>query len=121
MPLEKGGPCPTCHMVDKNFLKGISHGAILINTSRGPVADTRALEQVIVTGGLSAAVLDVWEGEPGVPLGLLSQAAIGTPHIAGYSFDGKVRGTKMIYESASRFFGIQPDWDPTELLPAPVN
>jgi erythronate-4-phosphate dehydrogenase len=57
------------------------------------------------------------EGEPAIDTSLLERVFIGTPHIAGYSFDGKVNGTRMIYEAACRFLGREPDWDPTPLLP----
>ncbi|HIJ65760.1 MAG TPA: 4-phosphoerythronate dehydrogenase [Candidatus Hydrogenedentes bacterium] len=119
VPLTREGPDPTCHLADASFLSEMKPGAILINTSRGPVADGDALKLAMDDGQLSACVLDVWEGEPDVDVGLLERVAIATPHIAGYSFDGKVNGTRMIYEAASAFFGIEPTWDPTPLLPAP--
>jgi len=119
VPLEKGGPYPTYHLADRRFIDGLRPGTILFNTSRGSVADTGALLEALKSGRLAAAVLDVWENEPVISLPLLSKAAIATPHIAGYSYDGKVRGTLMIYEAACRHFGIKPDWDPSGFLPEP--
>jgi erythronate-4-phosphate dehydrogenase len=94
-------------------------GAVLFNSSRGPVADGAAIRRVLDDGHLRACVLDVWEGEPRPDGALLERVFIGTPHIAGYSFDGKVNGTRQIYEAACAFLGCRPDWDPDPLLPAP--
>ncbi|HUU26510.1 MAG TPA: 4-phosphoerythronate dehydrogenase, partial [archaeon] len=118
-PLEKAGPYPTYHMADAGLIKRLRPGAILLNTSRGGVMDSTALEEGLASGRVEACVLDVWENEPDISLSLLSAAAIGTPHIAGYSLDGKVRGTQMIYEAACRYFGLDPVWDPSGLLPEP--
>ena len=121
VPLEKTGKYPTWHLTDDSFIGRLKPGAILLNTSRGAVADSAALHRAIDTGRLAAVVLDVWEGEPAIDTALLAKVAIATPHIAGYSFDGKVRGTRMIYEAACRHFGSAPDWDPSLLLPPPEN
>jgi len=119
VPLEKGTAYPTYHMVDSRFIERLKPGAILINTSRGAVADSKALAAGMDSGRIGAAVLDVWEGEPDIPLELLEKTGIATPHIAGYSYDGKVRGTQMIYEAACRYFAREPEWDPERFLPAP--
>jgi erythronate-4-phosphate dehydrogenase len=119
VPLEKGTAYPTYHMVDRKFVGRLKPGAILINTSRGAVVDSNALAGGVDSGLIGAAVLDVWEGEPDISLELLEKAEIATPHIAGYSYDGKVRGTRMIYEAACRYFGREPVWDAETLLPAP--
>lgn len=119
VPLEKSGAHPTHHLLDEAFLSRLKPGAIVLNTSRGAVADNAALEAALDSGRVAAAVLDVWEGEPEVRLPLLGKTAIATPHIAGYSFDGKVRGTAMIFEAACRHFGLDASWDPAGLLPSP--
>ncbi len=119
VPLLRNGPYPTWHLADAAFLSGLAPSAILINTSRGPVVDNAALEEALVRGRLRGAVLDVWEGEPEVDARLLQAADIATPHIAGYSFDGKVNGTLQIYQAACRHLGVAPDWDPGPLLPPP--
>jgi len=121
VPLEKAGPYPTWHLADQSFIGRMKPGAILFNTSRGAVADSNSLHRALDSGRLSAVVLDVWEGEPEIDTELLKKVTIATPHIAGYSFDGKVRGTRMIYEAAGRHFGAEPDWDPSNLLPPPEN
>lgn len=118
-PLEKSGPYPTRHLCDEAFLSAMRPGSILFNTARGPVVDNAALLRALERGHLRAAVLDVWEGEPNTNPALLAKVDIASPHIAGYSFDGKVRGTEQIYEAACRHFGRTASWDPAPLLPAP--
>jgi len=121
VPLTHSGPDPTYHLVDDTLVRRMKPGAILINTSRGAVADGAAVRSALDDGHLRACVLDVWEGEPDVDVGLLERVFIGTPHIAGYSFDGKVNGTRMIYEAACRFLNVKPAWDPAPLLPPPEH
>ncbi len=121
VPLEEAGPHPTFQLINEALLSRLKPGAILLNTSRGAVAGGAAVEAAIDSGALGAVVLDVWEGEPTVRASLLEKVDIGTPHIAGYSFDGKARGTRMIYEAACRHFGVEPLWTPEGLLPAPAN
>jgi len=119
VPLTKGGEDATYHMVDAAFLGRMKPSAYLLNSSRGPVVDERALKAALTEGRVAGAVLDVWEGEPIVDLDLLAMAAIGTPHIAGYSFDGKVAATEMIYRAACETIGVKPTWDPAAIMPPP--
>ena len=119
VPLTRQGPDATFHLVDEAFIQCMKPGSILINSSRGPVADGAVLLAALRRGQPSACILDVWEGEPKVDPELLQTVYIGTPHIAGYSFDGKVNGTRQIYEAACAFLGEPPAWDPSPLLPVP--
>lgn len=119
VPMEKSGPWPTWHLVDAARLEQIRPGSQLLNTSRGAVVDNQALLQYLRSGRLRGAVLDVWEGEPAPDPALIRAVDIATPHIAGYSFDGKVNGTRQVYEALCRHLGITPDWDPAPLLPPP--
>jgi len=119
VPLEKTGPWPTWHMVDAARLNQIRPETILLNTSRGAVVDNPALLRYLENGRLRGAVLDVWEGEPAPDPGLIRIVDLATPHIAGYSFDGKVNGTRQVYEALCRHLGVTPDWDPSPLLPPP--
>lgn len=119
VPLEKRGPHPTWHLADRAFFGRLKPGAMFINSSRGAVADNPALKEALHEERLRAAVLDVWEGEPYFDPALLEGVDIGTPHIAGYSYDGKVNGTRQIYEAACAFLGQEPVWDPSPLLPPP--
>lgn len=119
VPLTRDGPYPTFHLADEALFRSLRPGVVFLNTSRGAVHETGALSAALRESRLSAAVLDVWEGEPNISTELLEQVALGTPHIAGYSFDGKVRGTEMIYEAACEFLGVEPTWQPA-LPPAPL-
>jgi erythronate-4-phosphate dehydrogenase len=119
VPLTGSGPDATHHLLDERFFARCKTGTLILNTSRGAVCDGNALRAALESGRIGAAALDVWEGEPNVDLELLSNCAIATPHIAGYSFDGKVNGTRQIYEAACSFLGLAPIWNPTPLLPPP--
>lgn len=117
VPLTKEGADRTYHLVGDRFLARLKPGSILINSSRGAVADTAALHRALDSKKLCAVVCDVWEKEPIIDTGLLKKVFIGTPHIAGHSFDGKVNGTKMLYDAVCAFLHKKPTWDPTPLLP----
>jgi erythronate-4-phosphate dehydrogenase len=83
------------------------------------VVETAALKAAIRAGRLGAVVLDVWEGEPNIDVELLGMVDLASPHIAGYSFDGKVAGMIMIYRSLCERFGLAPEFDVTDFLPVP--
>jgi len=117
-PLTKGGDFPTWHLLGEVELLSLKPGAVLLNAGRGPVIDNRALARVLTQRPDLRVVLDVWEPEPGIDLALLEKVDLGTPHIAGYSFDGKVRGTEMIYQALCRHRGIQPQYEAKDLMPA---
>jgi erythronate-4-phosphate dehydrogenase len=104
VPLNKTGPDKTLHLFDDELLNKMKNGSWLINSSRGEVVETNALKTALSSGILSGAVLDVWENEPAIDLELLSQAYISTPHIAGYSIDGKAKGTSQVVQALSSFF-----------------
>lgn len=107
-PLTKGGEDPTWHLISRPRLDVMKPGAILVNAARGSVADNNALSSWIENGG-GRAVIDVWEGEPDIDLNLLSRALVATPHIAGYSREGKERATRMALEAVERRFGLSLD------------
>jgi len=118
VPLTYVGPDATHHLIGRRLLAGLKDGAAVINTSRGAVADSAALKEVFGGGGrLGDLVLDVWEGEPDVDLDLLARTTLATPHVAGYSYDGKVNGTRMVLEAVGRHFGLRRPWDPSPLMP----
>ncbi len=119
VPLNKGGAYPTRHLADERFLAALRPGTIIFNTSRGAVVDNQALKGALRNRHIAAAVLDVWEHEPTPDLELLRLTDIATPHIAGYSFDGKVNGTRQIYDALCTFLGLPISWDPRPFLPAP--
>lgn len=106
VPLTGEGPDATYHLVNNDFLTTMKDGAVLLNTSRGRVVD----EKVLRAGRdrLGGLVLDVWESEPRISVETMKIADIATPHIAGYSYDGKVRGVQMIYEAFCAFHFEKP-------------
>jgi erythronate-4-phosphate dehydrogenase len=104
---------------DKNFKK-MKNGAWYLNTSRGEVTKTSSLKKTLASGKLGGAVLDVWENEPDIDLELMSKAFIATPHIAGYSTDGKANGTAMVVRSLCEYFDIDlKNWYPGNVPPPP--
>ncbi|AJO77598.1 4-phosphoerythronate dehydrogenase PdxB [Pseudomonas sp. MRSN 12121] len=118
-PLTKGGELPTWHLLDKSKLRRLRSGAWLINASRGAVVDNAALREVLLEREDLQAVLDVWEGEPQVDVALADLCVLATPHIAGYSLDGRQRGTAQIYQALCDFLGQPPSIRLHDLLPRP--
>jgi erythronate-4-phosphate dehydrogenase len=111
VPLNKSGIDKTSHLLDEEQLKNINTGSIIINTSRGAVVDNKALLGIIDKKHFKV-ILDVWEGEPLINIDLLQKVLISSPHVAGYSLEGKVNGTKMIYDALSHFTNQLSDWEP---------
>jgi len=119
VPLTREGPDATYHLADARFFDAIKPGAFFINSARGAVHDTAALKHARATGRIAGYVLDVWENEPRVDPDLLRKAELSTPHVAGYAFDGKVRGMIMIYRALCEHFGIEPRHEESDFLPPP--
>jgi erythronate-4-phosphate dehydrogenase len=119
VPLTTIGMDPTYHLFDAKRISKMKNGAILINTARGSVVDSTALREALDRRHLGGSVLDVWEGEPAIDVGLLQKIDIATSHIAGYSFDGRLAAVKMMYAAACKFFGEVPKWTPDRSLPKP--
>lgn len=116
VPLTTDGPDSTHHLVDAAFLERMNDGAWLLNTSRGAVVHGEALRRARRQGSLAAAVLDVWEHEPVPDAPLVRAVDVATPHIAGYAYDGKVRGTAMLYQAMCEQMGVEPIWEATTTL-----
>jgi erythronate-4-phosphate dehydrogenase len=106
VPLIRYGKDRTYHLFETGILGKMKDGAWLFNSSRGEVIETKSLKSALASGKLAGAVLDVWENEPGIDLELLRQVTISTPHIAGYSTDGKANGTAMVVHALSQFFNL---------------
>ncbi|NLI64352.1 MAG: 4-phosphoerythronate dehydrogenase PdxB [Bacteroidales bacterium] len=106
VPLYTEGRFKTYHLADASFFKSLKKKPIIINTSRGEVIETEALLDAINKDEVSYPIIDVWENEPYINRALLYKTFIGTPHIAGYSADGKANATQMALESCCRFFEI---------------
>lgn len=118
-PLIKQGAYRTWHCVDRHLLETLRPGCVLINACRGAVVDNQALEQVLTERNDLSVVLDVWEPEPDLDQQLLAQVDIATAHIAGYTLEGKVRGTTQLYEAWTAFIGQPEQITLSELLPQP--
>jgi len=116
-PLTFEGTDKTFHLANDNFFNSLKTDCIFINTSRGAVVDSIALKKAITEGKLAAAVLDVWENEPNIDTELLEMVDIGTPHIAGYSLDGKVAGMITIHKAACEFFSLKAKFNIKSFLP----
>lgn len=106
VPLNQEGMDATWHMADEQFFARMLRKPVFINSCRGEVVKTDALKQAIRNGQVSGAVIDCWENEPDLDLALLDLADLATPHIAGYSRDGKANGTEMSVQAVSRFLGL---------------
>lgn len=120
-PLTTTGPYPSRHLLAKEQLRQLPPGAVLLNCGRGAVVDNEALLQVLRERDDLQVVLDVWEGEPVISLPLLERVSLASPHIAGYSFDGKLKGTAMIYQAFCRHFGLPESASLVELTPPVVD
>ncbi len=116
-PLTLGGDWPTFHLFDQARLSRLRPGTWLINASRGAVVDNAALRDLLLQRPDLEAVLDVWEGEPQVDVALAGLCRIATPHIAGYSLDGKLRGTAQIYAALCAARGVEPAIELAQLMP----
>ena len=117
VPLTLDGPDATFHLIGEEELSHMAPSSILINTARGEVVDNDALLEALTGRTVGGAVMDVWEREPSINWNLLNHVTLGTPHVAGYSSDGKINGTVMLYHACCRFWGIEPTWTPPPDLP----
>ncbi len=121
VPLTVSGEDQTLHLINRDTLPMVKKGAWLINTSRGEVVDQSVLKSTIHDGKFAGVVLDVWENEPGVDTELLKMVSIATPHIAGYSVDGKINGTTHVIRSLAQYFQLPLEaWKPSA-IPTPQN
>lgn len=121
VPLQRDGEDATYHLFDANRLKSLKKDQIIINSSRGEVIDNKALKDALKNGKIKAASLDVWENEPNIDSELLDLLFTATPHIAGYSLDGKANGTTMSVQAIGRKFGLPcKEWIVKE-IPSPLQ
>lgn len=120
VPLTDTGRYATRHMADEAFFSRLWRKPFVINSSRGGVIDEKALHHALDSGKVSQAIIDTWENEPLIDLTLLNKVYIGTPHIAGYSADGKANATNMSVQAVCRHFGI-PVPPPVSAPPLPAS
>lgn len=119
-PLTRDQAHSTYHMVGESELAGLTAEQLLINAGRGEVIDTKALQARLEQASPPIVALDVWEREPHINADLVDQVWLATPHIAGYSLEGKVQGTEMIYQALSRFLGLPVRKKAGQFLPEPA-
>lgn len=121
VPLNLIGDNATFHLGNEVFFKALKRKPILINTCRGEVIDTKAMKKALNSGHLSDFICDCWENEPNIDRELLNLSFLATPHIAGYSRDGKANGTVMSVRAISRFFQLGlDDWECSD-IEMPLN
>jgi erythronate-4-phosphate dehydrogenase len=120
VPLNMKGEDATYHLGNEMFFSGLKKKPVVINSCRGEVVDTLAVKVALKSNQISGFVCDCWENEPDIDLELLAMTEIATPHIAGYSKDGKATGTQMSVQAISQFFGLGlENWQPSGVeLPA---
>lgn len=120
-PLTVAGVHATYHLANRYFFDALQRRPYIINTSRGEVVDGDALKAALFAEKIKDAVIDVWENEPDIDRELLQRVFIGTPHIAGYSADGKANATRMVLEAFCRHFGLSADFEVLPpALPTPI-
>ncbi len=117
VPLTKNGEHPTHHLFNTERLKQLGKNIILFNAARGAVIDNKALSELLIKRNDLTVFLDTWEGEPSIDHKLLQQVDFASPHIAGYSFEGRLRGTQMILDAACDYFDINSQWSMQDHLP----
>jgi erythronate-4-phosphate dehydrogenase len=126
-PLTYESLFPTHHMIDRAAINRLGAGALLINAGRGEVIDTEALLDILRSGKELSVALDVWESEPDICSDLLRHVSLGTPHIAGYSLEGKVNGTTMVFDRFLEWLNVQEDYtarlsiDPVSIIDQTIN
>ena len=118
-PLTRTGDCPSFHLADADFFARLRRAPIIINAARGPVVDTDALIAAINAGTVGPVAIDTWEGEPAIRTDLMDLVDIATPHIAGYSRDGKIRATRMVLDRLADTFAL-PHIEMTTEQAAPI-
>lgn len=121
VPFTKEGDYPTYHLANTHFLQQLAKQPWLFNSCRGAVHDTEALLAAKRSGKVSELVLDCWENEPTISRELLAMTTLATPHIAGFSADGKANGTRACLQAIEQFFGVHFERLPQVQPPAPQD
>lgn len=117
VPLTKEGPYKTFHMADHDFFLSLRKHPIIINSARGSIVETNAIKEALRKERISGAIIDCWENEPEIDLEYMNLVDIATPHIAGYSADGKANATRMSLENIANFYNL--DKTPISKVKAP--
>lgn len=120
-PLTKEGEYKTYHLADADFFSSLNRRAIIINSARGAIVDTSAIKKAIGNREIEGATIDCWESEPNIDMEYMNMVDIATPHIAGYSADGKANATRMSLESVANFYGMDKTILSEVQPPQPTN
>jgi erythronate-4-phosphate dehydrogenase len=120
VPLTRDGEHPTHHLLDHQRLQKLTENCVLVNAARGSVLDNKALSNLFDQRSDLFVFLDTWENEPDISRSLLQKVDLATPHIAGYSVEGRLRGTQMILGAACRHFNLDSGWRMESLLPESI-
>jgi erythronate-4-phosphate dehydrogenase len=119
VPMQKKGKYATYQMADKKFFLSMKKEASFLNSSRGEVVVEKDLKNALENGSLRDVVMDVWQNEPDIDPEMVEKTFIATPHIAGYSFDGKVNGTLMMFNALKKHLNSHAEFTVENLLPPP--
>lgn len=119
-PLTQTGPHATYQLLNAQRIEELAPGCVLLNAGRGDCVDGLALRSRLAGKGDISAILDVWEEEPGIDAGLRDLVSLATPHIAGHSLDGKLRGTWMIEQALARHCGQPSELTFADICPPPA-
>jgi erythronate-4-phosphate dehydrogenase len=119
-PLTREGPHATYQLLNAERIEELAPGSVLLNAGRGDCIEGLALRSRLASKGDISAVLDVWEDEPGIDAGLRDLVSLATPHIAGHSLDGKLRGTWMIQQALAHHCGQPNDLAFVDICPPPA-
>jgi erythronate-4-phosphate dehydrogenase len=118
VPLTRSGKDSTFHLLNAQRLQSLRDGCVLINAARGEVIDNHALLQLLARRDDLQVFLDTWENEPTLSRKLLRRVDLATPHIAGYSVEGRLRGTQMVLDAAAEYFNLRSSWHMSQQLPS---
>ncbi len=121
VPLTREGDHPTFHLFNQERLQQLNRNCILVNAARGPVVDNAALLDLLEHRLDLTMFLDTWEGEPDISRALLQKIDLATPHVAGYSVEGRLRATQMILDKACKHFSTCSNWHMSQFLPETID
>jgi len=121
VPLTNDGDHPTWHLFDQQCLRRLNRNCILVNAARGPVVDNAALLDLLERRSDLTVFLDTWEKEPDLSRALLQKVDLATPHVAGYSVEGRLRATQMVLDAACKHFDLASQWKMESLLPDSIS
>ena len=121
VPLTREGDHPTFHLFNQERLQQLNRNCILVNAARGSVVDNAALLNLLERRFDLTIFLDTWENEPDISRALLQKVDLATPHVAGYSVEGRLLATQMILDKACKHFSAKSNWRLSQILPKTID